>query len=257
MSPGPNYFIGRRAALLSGEAARSGAELLSLGLLSPLLAAGPRGDGHAVLVLPGWMATDWSTHLLRRYLRLLGYQVQGWGPGLNRGATVASVAALREQVKRMAQSSGGPVSIVGWSLGGTFAVELARRNPKNVRQVITLGSALAWRGTALRRPSVVVDRLADRGRLTGPLLRPWHEAGSLRIPVTAVHSRSDGVVAWRHCLIPPASRRQNVTVRGSHLGLGHNPAVLYLVADRLAQPVSDWRPFAPPRRTRPLFTSST
>jgi thioesterase domain-containing protein len=252
----PTAALGRRAALLAVEGVRSNTEWFGLGALSPLLAAAPRGDGHAVLVIPGWFATDTSTVVLRRYLHLLGYQVEGWHRGVNRGATAASVTALREQLRRMAQDSSGPVSIVGWSLGGTFAVELARRNPGNVRQVITLGSPLAWRTPALRRPSSAVDRLVERVPAAGPLPRPWHEAGSLRVPVTAVHSRSDGIVDRRHCLIPPAPRRQNVTVHGSHLGLGHNPAVLYLLADRLAHSPARWRPFAAPRYARALYPLS-
>src|SRR3954449_8781023 len=109
----PAAVLRRRAALLATEGVRSTAEWLSIGPLSPLLVTAPRGDGHAVLVIPGWLATDTSTVVLRRYLRLLGYEVEGWRRGVNGGATAGSVTALRAQVRRMAQNSGGPVSVVG------------------------------------------------------------------------------------------------------------------------------------------------
>jgi alpha-beta hydrolase superfamily lysophospholipase len=203
-------------------------------LVSPLLAVQPRGDGHCVLVIPGWLAGDRSTVALRRYLRILGYEVHGWGLGVNRGPTVSNVAALRRQVAELANTSGRPVSLIGWSLGGHYAYQLARRNPAYVRQVITLGTpaTMTWNG------SKAGSRLADHvptGRFhTPPIVRPWHERGTLRVPVTAIHSRSDAVVAWRTSLVRPAPRRENVRVHGSHLGLGHNPAVLYVIADRLA-----------------------
>ena len=238
----------RRPVLLAAEAARATTELAGFALLAPLLASAPRGDGHAVLVIPGWLAGDRSTLPLRRCLRLLGYTVHGWGQGVNRGPTVGSVAALRGRLSTLARESGGPVSVIGWSLGGMYAYELARRNPANVRQVITLGSPAPSRGrrrSATTTASQIVEAAAHSGVLIPVTPRPWRETGSLRVPVTAVYSRTDGVVAWRSCLLAAAPRRQNIAVHSSHLGLGHNPAVVHLVTDRLAQPPGRWKPFRP------------
>ncbi len=229
-------------------------DLATSALATPLLARRPRGDGHCVLVIPGWLAGDRSTLPMRIYLRSLGYDVHGWGQGVNRGATVANVAALHRLVVRLAQSSRRPVSLVGWSLGGHFAYQLARKHPAAVRQVITLGSPARMRGPGTRTVSEFADRVAGRRlRACRRLPRSWDERGPLRVPVTAVYSRSDPVITWRRTLLPPARGRQHVQVRGSHTGLGHNPAVLYVIADRLAQPPGRWRPFRPRDVVRPLF----
>ena len=245
----------QRAGLLAGEGARSAGDLTATAALWPLLGAVPRGDGHAVLVLPGWLTGDGSTVVLRRYLRLLGYRVHGWHRGLNRGPTLASVAALRGRLADLSACS-GPVTLIGWSLGGVYALELARRSPALVRQVITLGTPVVSRTRAMSRISHAVDRL-DRPTAWVPAApRIWHEAGSVRRPVTSVYSRTDAVVAWQRCLLSRSTRRQNIEVRGSHLGFGHNVAVLYLIADRVALPADTWRPFTPAAFVKPLFPRS-
>ena len=227
-----------RAALEGGA--------LAAGL--PLLNRAPRGEPHPVLVLPGLLASDWSTTVLRGWLRRLGYHVAGWDLGRNRGPTPAVVDGLPRLLRRLAAEHGGPVSIVGWSLGGIFARSLAARSPGQVRLVVTLGSPFAARkgaldasagGRAYRRQAHL--HAAERRR-------PPSAAGRrpLPVPSTSVYSREDGIVDWRACLQEAGPASENVAVRGSHLGLGHNPAVLWVVADRLAQPAGRWRPFRPP-----------
>ena len=100
----------------------------------------PRGDGHPVLVLPGLLADDVSTRTLRAVLRRLGYDVHGWGLGRNIGPTAACVTGMRDLLDHLADKHGKPVTLIGWSLGGIFARDLARRTPDSVRQVVTLGS---------------------------------------------------------------------------------------------------------------------
>jgi pimeloyl-ACP methyl ester carboxylesterase len=174
-----------------------------------------------VLVLPGLMASDLSTRVLRTWLSRLGYPVVGWALGRNRGPTQQVVDELPRLLDRLARDHGAPVSVVGWSLGGIYARRLAVRAPPQVRQVISLGSPFS---------------------LTGSLARP------LPVPSTAVYSRWDGVVDWRACRQEPGPTSENVAVRASHLGMGHDPAVLWVVADRLAQPRDAWRPFQRPTR---------
>lgn len=200
--------------------ARAGPELGAFAIaLGPLLAASPRGDGHPVLVLPGLGGGDASTAPLRWFLSRLGYQSFGWGLGRNRGFGRHVTDGLDELLA--AKRQGGPVSVIGWSLGGVHAMELARRRPDAVRSIITLGSPL-------------------RGRSTPPA----------SIPATSLYSRTDAIVPWRMSLLPPRTRSENVEVRGSHLGLGHNPSVAIVVADRLARPAGDWQPFTPPSWAR-------
>jgi pimeloyl-ACP methyl ester carboxylesterase len=200
--------------------ARAGPELASFMVAAgPVLAMSPRGDGHTVLVLPGLGGGDLSTTPLRWMLDRLGYRSAGWGLGTNRGFGRRVSTGLDALVD--ASHDAGPVSLIGWSLGGVHAMELARRRPDAVRSIITLGSPLA-------------------GRYGPP-------SG---IPTTSIYSRSDAIVSWRASRLRPGYRRENVEVRGSHLGLGHNPAVALVVADRLAQPAGSWQPFDAPRWAR-------
>ena len=196
--------------------ARAGPELAAFAVTAaPLLALSPRGDGHPVLVLPGLGGTDTSTAALRWFLAHLGYRTYGWGLGRNRGFGRAVTDGLDELLT--AKAEGGPVSLVGWSLGGVHAVELARRRPDAVRSIVTLGSPLAGRRMPPARPT------------------------------TSIYSRSDAIVPWQLSLLPERDMFENVEVRGSHLGLGHNPIVAVVVADRLAQRPGRWRRFTPPR----------
>jgi pimeloyl-ACP methyl ester carboxylesterase len=140
------------------------------------------------------------------------------------------------------------VSVIGWSLGGIYARQLARRSRDAVRQVITLGSPIRLERHQQSNARRLFDHYADRHieRWALPL---EHGCGPLPVPATCVYSRLDGVVAWRACLDQPSPLAENVEVRASHLGFGHHPAVLWLVADRLAQPRDAWTPFRPPRFT--------
>lgn len=231
--------------LLLTEAPRATAELAALATTIPLLAAKRRGDGHPVLVLPGLFGGDVSTLWLRSYLTWLNYSVSGWALGANMGPTETVVSGLRARLARLAESSGRRVSIVGWSLGGLYAHELARRSPGSVRQVITLGSPVRLAGRSGRSTSRLFDRYSNLQVAPSLVARPWTEAGLLRVPATAVYTRRDGVVSWRSCRLESGRRRENIEVYGSHSGLGHNPTVLHLLADRLAQSEQHWRPFSP------------
>jgi pimeloyl-ACP methyl ester carboxylesterase len=215
-----------RSALLSEM--RAVPEFAQFLAATPILALAPRGDGHPVLVLPGWTADDSSTRTLRWYLRQLGYAVHGWGLGVNEGLSGETAARVSERMGELAGRYGRrTISLVGWSLGGVYARALARDQPRSVRCVITLGSPIN----------------ASRPRARGPL----------PMPSTSIYSRSDAIVPWRMSLERTGPRSENVEVRGSHTGLGHNAAALLVVADRLAQPEGDWRPFAPSARLRRLF----
>jgi pimeloyl-ACP methyl ester carboxylesterase len=215
--------------------------------LGPLL---PVGDGHPVLVLPGLLADDASTWALRRILRDLGYKVHGWRLGRNFGPTGATVAGLQNRLFDLQSRYDSAVSVIGWSLGGIYARALARDTPAAVRQVITLGSPIRLAHERQSRASRAFNRYAHLHVVPTELAL---ESGALPVPATSIYSRYDGIVAWQACLESPSARAENIAVVASHLGFGHHPAVIWAIADRLAQPRDQWAPFTPPRTLRPLY----
>ena len=231
--------------LALSELPRALVELGSLPWFALLLLNAPRGDGHPVLVLPGFVTTDISTGLLRRYLETLGYTPFAWELGRNLGPKaigkqgeklIARLDAIHEQ-------TGRKVSIVGWSLGGVMARQVARRRPDIVRQVITLGSPF----TGDPRASTVwkaYEALTDH-RLSDPATQDeLRESATVPpVPSTAIFSKADGIVSWHNCREAECALTDNIEVYGSHCGLGVNASVLYAVADRLAQSDGEWAPF--------------
>ena len=213
----------------------------------------PSGDGHPVVVLPGFLGDDHSTAALRFHLRCLGYATRGWSLGRNRGPTRAVIDGLGRLVQDMADEHGGPVSIVGWSLGGIYARELAFREPALVRSVITLASPFR----SLDSRETRADRLYRRYEHDHvPDYRPPAYApptGPLDVPSTALYTRTDGIVPWTDCVQPAGPQSENIEVWSSHCGMAHHPAVIYAVSDRLSQPDGEWTPFRPPGPLRWLF----
>jgi dienelactone hydrolase len=203
-------------------------------MMAPLLLQAPRGDGHPVLALPGFLASDVSMAPLRRYLAELGYDAHAWQMGRNLGGMTRVRAALRDRLAEIHASSGRKVSLVGWSLGGVYARDLALTAPDMVRRVVTLGSPFA---NDVRATNATRLYEALSGEVVGSdpeLIEAI--AGDLPVPATSIFSRADGVVNWRTCLLRPSQTAENVEVHlASHVGLGVNPAVLWAVADRLAQ----------------------
>lgn len=205
----------------------------------PLQSRVPPGDGHPVLILPGLGASDLSTLPLRTFLRERGYWVHGWRLGRNIGDP-ALLEPLAERLHTLRGRHGRKVSLVGWSMGGLFARELAKLAPDDVRQVITLGSPFAGppdASNAQRLYRLLSGR--DPGgdaRLAERLRQP------LPVPTTCIYSRSDGIVAWQSCIDESAPNTENVRVRSSHLGMGYHPHTLFVIADRLAQPEGQWAP---------------
>jgi pimeloyl-ACP methyl ester carboxylesterase len=203
-------------------------------------------------VLPGLLAGDGSTWILRRMLRRVGYRAHGWALGRNIGPTAKAVAGMADLLDDLHTRYNAPVSLIGWSLGGIFARTLARRHPSAVRQVITLGSPFGMTHASESRSTWSFNRYAhlhvERHEL--PLEM---ESEALPVPATAFYSRLDGMVAWQTCMNVPSERAENIAVRSSHIGYDHNPAVVWAIADRLAQPRGVWVPFRPPAVLRPLF----
>jgi pimeloyl-ACP methyl ester carboxylesterase len=218
----------------------------------------PHGARHHVIVYPGLAAGDVSTQPLRAFLEDIGYEVHGWYQGMNRGPGRGVLARLKEQLNAVYRDAGAPVSLIGWSLGGVYARELAKELPKFVCNVITLGTPFsqspratnAWRVYSMLSNEHLPDAMMQLKLAEAP-----------PVPTTSIYSKSDGVVAWAASIQKHTKtnlRTENVEVFASHLGIGVNPAAWYVIADRLAQasvngPDSSWRPFAAPATARFLF----
>ncbi len=198
---------------------------------APRLLGAPRGDGHTVVDIPGWRAPELSGAPLRTYLRRLGYDARGWGFGTNTGDPRRDVERLTRHVLELADEAGSPCSLVGWSLGGVIAREVARREPQAVRRVITYGTPVVGgaRFTAVSRAyrasSAAADAISRRLDLESPI----------RVPVTAVFTRNDGIVAWQACIDRHSPRVEHVEVFSTHIGMGLDPDVWETVARRLAR----------------------
>ena len=211
-------------------------------LLSPLLMRAPKGDGHPVLALPGFLASDLSMAPMRRYLKELGYDTYAWNMGRNLGGVASKRGALRDLVRHIHDTTGRKVSVVGWSLGGIYARDLALQLPDMVRSVITLGSPFTSdvRATNATR---LYEALSGEGINDNPEIQQAI-AGDLPVPTTSIYSRTDGIVNWHTCHLNPSETAENIEVHlASHIGLGVNPAALWAVADRLAQAEGEFKQF--------------
>jgi pimeloyl-ACP methyl ester carboxylesterase len=211
------------------------------------LMTAPRGDGHPVIALPGFLASDRSTVPLRTYLSRLGYDARPWGHGQNLGRFYRMRDVLAQDVERVHRETGRRVSLVGWSLGGVFARAMALQVPDSVRSVVTLGSPFAANIHATN-----ARRLYEAMSKEGPPRAGDLEAlaGDLPRPNTSIYSRLDGIVNWRTCIPRPAANAEAIEIRlASHVGIGVNPAALWAVADRLVQAEDQFAPF---RRTGPF-----
>lgn len=235
------------------EPARGILEMGTLPLAAPWLARAPHGEPHGVFVLPGLMATDTSTRVLRGFVRRLGHTAWGWRLGRNLGPSTAILDGMPRSLTELAERTGGPVSVIGWSLGGVYARELAREHPALVRQVITLGSPFALTDPRQSRADRAFRRRAHQ-HAPGWTTPSWQRLKQpIPVPSTAVYSKRDGIVHWESCIEPESERHENVEVRCAHLGFGVDPATLWLIADRLAQPPSARTPFRPPLMLRALY----
>lgn len=215
-------------------------EFAALLAAAPWLRQLPSGDGHPVIVFPGLGVSDFSTVPMRNFLRVRGYDPHPWRQGFNFGPRHGVLEACVEQLRALHYQHGQAVSLIGWSLGGIYARELAKEHPELVRCVITLGSPFAGhpRATNAWRFFEFVSGLsAHDPEVIAGIRRPPP------VPTTSIYSRSDGVVAWQCSQNPDLPHTENIEVRASHVGMGLNPLTMYLIADRLRQPAGGWQRF--------------
>jgi len=230
--------------MLEGRAPMEFAALLAA---APWLSRLPFGDGHPVLVFPGLCAPDFTTLPLRRFLRSRGYAPYPWNQGFNLGPRRGVLEGCMQRALALYEHHRTPVSLIGWSLGGVYAREVAKELPERTRCVITMGAPFAghpratnaWRFYELLNGKAMNDpALIQQVRRAPP------------VPTTSIYSRTDGVVAWQCSINEDAEHTENIEVSASHFGMGMNPLALYAVADRLGQDPAHWRRFdaSGPRR---------
>ena len=228
------------SALLLLLESRAPLEWAALLAAWPWLRTLPPGDGHPVIVFPGMAANDLTTLPLRRVLRALGYVTVPWRQGFNLGPRRGVLERCADDIRRLADRHGQPVSLVGWSLGGIYAREMAKELPSLTRCVVTLGTPFtghphatnAWR---------LYELLSGERAHDAALQARLGEAPP--VPTTSIYSRSDGIVSWRCSLNERGPLAENIEVHASHVGMGLNPLALYAIGDRLAQPIGQWQPF--------------
>jgi pimeloyl-ACP methyl ester carboxylesterase len=226
--------------LLLLSEARAALELGAFVGAYPLLRMLPPGDGHPVLVFPGFTASDTSTQPLRTFLRNHGYAAHGWELGRNLGLRHGLIERKLARLHALRRQYGRKISLVGWSLGGVYARELAKRMPEDVRLVITLGSPFKGDMRA-NHASGLYAMLAGHSVEEASAQHDLSEPPP--VPTTAIFSRTDGIVHWKCSVEDPGPRTESIEVDSSHCGLGHHPAALYAIADRLAQPEGGWTHF--------------
>ena len=239
-APGANEWVAAPGPLLMRMEARAPWEFAAMVAAAPWLNRLPMGDGHPVMVFPGLGASDMSTVPLRNFLRDRGYTPYAWKQGFNFGPRHGVMDACRELVKRTAQHHQQKVSLIGWSLGGIYAREIAKEQPEQARCVITLGTPFAGhpRATnAWRFYEMVSGQSVTDHELAGTLSLPP------LCPTTSIYSKTDGVVAWQCSINKASPRTENIEVHASHVGMGMNPLALYAIADRLAQDPQRWTRF--------------
>jgi len=230
--------------------------LVEFGLLPlswPWLRGTPTGDGHPVLLLPGFAAGDATLRPLAAFLKSRGYAVETWGFGRNRGFNRKFVTALEQKLRFIHHRSGRRVSIIGWSLGGVFAFDMAHRLPELVRGVYSLGSPMRLDPVRVEAPLAVKVLYRWLAHPLGPVAHMAMSRAKLLeqappVPSSCIYSATDGVVPAHAAMIEGSGagrQHENLPVPGSHLGLGVNPLVMWMLADRLSQPEGSWRPFQP------------
>jgi pimeloyl-ACP methyl ester carboxylesterase len=227
------------------EPLRAALELAALPLMAPLTLTAKRGDGHSVLVIPGFTATDNWTAILRGYLRFLGYRAEAWELGRNLGyRNLGSEAErLHARVREVYEASGRKISIVGWSMGGVMARNAARAQPEMVRQVVTLAAPFTGNPNALAIRGIYEALAGERLDSPAVMRRFERDRAQPSVPTTSIYTKTDGVAAWRNCLEQEGPQAENIEVVGSHAGLVVNPLALRLLADRLAEPENGWKPY--------------
>jgi hypothetical protein len=208
-------------------------EFASLAFHAHALSNAPKGNAEAVMLVPGYLADDYSMRPLGAYLKYLGYDVYYTELGRNMGKVNTDMMRLGKRVESVSQAlDAKKVTLIGWSLGGVLTREVARLFPDVVQQVLTLGTPIVG-GPKF---TSVGKRYAKLNNIDLEAFElDVHQRNSIGLtqPVTSIYSKSDGVVGWQASVDIYNQQAINIEVNGSHMGLGVNPKVWLTIADVL------------------------
>lgn len=207
----------------------------TLPLAAPLLAFTPLGDRAPVVILPGFGASDRSTAVMRAFLQSRGHRTEGWGLGRNTGNVAALVQQIEKRVEQVVAREGRKVRIVGQSLGGIIARELARRRPDLVERIVTMGTPVIGGPKYTAMASLYQGMYNTDLDAMESMIAAVNRERRIAVPVTAIYSKNDNVVAWQACIDPVNDHIEHVEVRTTHIGMGFDAQVFRIVADRLAR----------------------
>ena len=208
----------------------------------------PDGDGHPVIFYPGFMTGDAYTTTIRQCIEDKGYRIYGWDHGINTGLDDVTAEHMKKHLKDVFDANGGQkITLIGHSLGGIYARELAREFPDMVRGVITMGTPFGMMDDPAVATSEQLSRLYDFFNPGSEYLKFDDIRDRMLtpppVPTTSLYSKEDGIVDWKGALNPARHEAENIEVHGSHLGMAFNPMTIAAVLDRLAQDPADWKPF--------------
>lgn len=191
-----------------------------------------RGNGQPVIVVPGLSSPDLTTARLRLFLKKQGFAAYGWGQGPNIGPTAAAMRRGLVDVERLSEKHGAKVALIGQSLGGTVAREIAKRLPECVSRVITLASAIRLPVPTPLAPVIHMIAMAWEDGAAAPLAELQKPPP---VPLIALITKEDGIVDWRSCIPDPSPLVEVVEVGGPHMTMASNPDAQRVVAERLAR----------------------
>ncbi len=228
---------------------RAGLEMSLLPWTLPWLLSAKKGDGSPALMIPGFMGDESSFSIMKLYLNHLGYKAFTWGQGRNLGFRRGRLYRTITRIEELQQQFGQAVNLIGQSLGGVFAREIAKRRPDLIQQVITLGSPFGdphgTTSTATQLYKTINPDIPESHLSEEEVAMKDRFVEAPPVPQTAIYSRSDGHTHWTGCvqMVAKDAPAENIEVYGSHIGMSVNGLVFYVIADRLALQQDYWKPF--------------
>ena len=228
-------YVERPSLLASFREFRTPFEGLKFFYRFPQLLTAPRGDGRPIALAPGYLAGEYSMQPLAQYLKILGYTVYPWGLGNNNGDVEEDIERFGDRIEALSEDlDGEPITLIGWSLGGVVAREVARLQERSVREVITLGTPVIGGPKYTAIGSLFA---AVKGIDLDELELEVHERNAIGLsqPVTSIYSKSEGVVAWQASVDVYNPQARNISVSSTHFSIGVSPVVWRLIADILAE----------------------
>lgn len=188
------------------------------------------GNHRPVMVVPGFLGTDFSTGMLRRFLQKMGFTVYGWNLGQNLG-NLKDIDKLVQRLEDIHAKHQHKVILIGWSLGGIYVREIAKKRPEQVAQLFTLGSPFGV-PEAPNHAVWIYNLFSDFKKIDADFRAQVPSPAP--VPSTALYSYQDGIVPWQACReLQEDELHQNVLVKSSHIGFVRNQAVFQILAERI------------------------